>query len=92
MIFILFIHHTFIYFSSGNCDAKKNDGDCCTDASPCGLQEGDCDTDSECRGSELVCGLDNCQAKDPSWGKSTFDCCRKGINNVFLQARYYKPK
>ncbi len=35
-----------------------NEG-CCTEEFPCGLGDGDCDGDEECRG-DLVCGTDNC--------------------------------
>jgi len=43
-----------------------NDG-CCTKNNPCGLDDGDCDTDDQCMGS-LYCGSANC-----AWGYD--DCC-----------------
>ena len=45
--------------------------DCCNRTNKCGVGEGDCDSDDDCKGN-LVCGADNCRG-------STFDpnddCC-----------------
>ena len=35
---------------------------CCRPDQPCGLTEGDCNTDQDCQGVS-VCGRDNCQLK-----------------------------
>ena len=43
---------------------------CCSSSNQCGLNEGDCDSDSECSGN-LICGKDNCQSPFPS----DVDCC-----------------
>lgn len=43
-----------------------NDG-CCTPATPCVVNDGDCDSNDECAG-DLVCGNNNC-----AWGWD--DCC-----------------
>ena len=43
---------------------------CCTSANPCGLNQGDCDSDDECSG-DLSCGLDNCVG----FGVTDADCC-----------------
>ena len=44
---------------------------CCTSGSPCKVNEGDCDSDSECAGA-LVCGKNNCgRAFTWKWA----DCC-----------------
>merc|ERR1719318_477414 len=49
---------------------KGKDDGCCTKDKPCDEGEGDCDDDTECRGS-LVCGKDNCP-----WGDDD-DCCKR---------------
>ena len=44
----------------------------CTSSDPCGIDEGDCDNDGECKDG-LICGSDNCP---PSFGFAfTIDCC-----------------
>ena len=48
------------------------DASCCTWNSPCGIGEGDCDTNDQCAGG-LVCGVDNCGPEFPS----SYDCCKK---------------
>jgi len=58
---------------------------CCTDDAnePCGLGEGDCDTDDECAG-DLVCGENNCLRMGSGFKKGS-DCCElptiKGSGN-----------
>ena len=60
------------------CNATNSDYDCCKSPNlPCGLGEGDCDSDSECSGN-LICGSDNCQSLDSGWAFSDFDCCMEG--------------
>ena len=59
------------------CDAAKPNGACCklTVLGPCGLYEGDCDTDAECD-VNLYCGSDNCLATDSRWpSNNEYDCC-----------------
>ena len=51
------------------CDPKNNHWSCCSDTTPCGVGEGDCDRDSHCAG-DLKCGKDNCPA-----GHGNMDCC-----------------
>ena len=46
---------------------------CCTDTTPCGRGDGDCDLDSHCRGY-LKCGTDNCEQKTGSYPEG-YDCC-----------------
>ena len=46
------------------CDPKKNHWSCCSDTTPCGVGEGDCDRDSHCAG-DLKCGQDNYPAGHP---------------------------
>ncbi len=66
--------------------------DCCTPQNPCGLLEGDCDSNADCLGT-LVCGHHNCRNMEMPDGflrtlnddrnsfSSTDDCCtfREGI-------------
>merc|ERR1719500_1726872 len=47
---------------------------CCTEEAPCGLEEGDCNTDSECQ-EGLVCGQDNCVAVGRPDSHPRMDCC-----------------
>ena len=44
---------------------------CCTESQPCGRNEGDCDSDRDCRG-RLQCGIDNCRGRRFD---DTDDCC-----------------
>ena len=55
---------------SGHCNGVKYDRECCSAAAPCAINEGDCDSDSECQG-DLTCGSNNCPAPFPS----DADCC-----------------
>ena len=59
------------------CDASNSDYGCCTSSNPCGVGEGDCDSDSECN-ADLICGLDNCHSLDSGWAASDYDCCMEG--------------
>ena len=51
---------------------------CCTKDKPCGLGEGDCDYDSDCK-NDLKCGKDNCKkcekGTDCGLFDDTDDCC-----------------
>jgi hypothetical protein len=57
----------------------KTDMDCCSFGDPCGVGEGDCDFDIDCR-IGLRCGRDNCYYNFPSpdirnnWDVMA-DCC-----------------
>jgi len=53
--------------------AKCLGKDNCCDDQLCGINEGDCDLDSQCSGS-LVCGVDNCEG---STFDATDDCCKE---------------
>ena len=53
------------------------DSNCCTSSNPCGINQGDCDSDSECNG-DLICGNDNCIDLWPSFGNANADCCIDG--------------
>jgi len=54
----------------GYCGCIGRD-DCCSDGN-CGVNEGDCDKDSDCA-EGLICGTDNCPPSDSFQG--TDDCC-----------------
>ena len=69
----------FEIFTSG-CDASENDGSCCTSSNPCGIGQGDCDSNSDCAGN-LVCGSNNCKNFDSAWSSSYYDCCMEGKTN-----------
>ena len=45
--------------------------ECCSSSHLCDINQGDCDSDSECKGN-LVCGSNNCPSPFPS----TADCCK----------------
>ena len=49
-----------------------NEDDFCTSQSPCGTDQGDCDTHDECQHG-LFCGSNNCP--DSLGFHSEFDCC-----------------
>ena len=44
---------------------------CCTPTNPCPKNQGDCDTDNDCKGN-LICGKNNCPKNT---GHSTYDDC-----------------
>ena len=46
--------------------------ECCSSSKPCGINQGDCDRDTDCSGS-LVCGSNNCPSPFPS----NADCCER---------------
>ena len=51
--------------------------ECCSEEEPCGIDEGHCDRDAECRGN-LVCGMNNC---GPGFRWLEADCCqRQGVD------------
>jgi len=52
---------------------ENYDVDCCSTDIPCGLGEGDCDTDDECAG-DLVCGTNNCITQGTDFTGHA-DCC-----------------
>ena len=53
------------------CTATNWDLNCCTSANPCGINQGDCDSDDQCYG-DLKCGSNNCIG---FVGDSGADCC-----------------
>ena len=53
------------------CTGCDNVWSCCSSASPCNDEQGDCDTNDDCIG-DLVCGISNCiGSKYPP----NVDCC-----------------
>jgi len=64
---------------TGNTDSKT--WACCTSSEPCGLFEGDCDNDDECKGN-FECGKHNCLDMNPGSSFSPgADCCYDPKNN-----------
>merc|ERR1719312_53749 len=57
------------------CKGGNSDWNCCTSQNPCPINQGDCDSDSDCQDG-LVCGKDNCQAIYPN-AHPAADCCIK---------------
>ena len=54
------------------CNFPSGGYGCCTSTNQCGIEEGDCDNDSECSGN-LKCGYNNCNT---TLGfPSDYDCC-----------------
>ena len=55
--------------------------DCCTEEHQCGLYQGDCGTDSQCKGN-LKCGFKNCKLTSniTSYAEhwQEFNCCYNG--------------
>ena len=49
---------------------------CCTSLNRCDIDQGDCDSDSDCK-LGLKCGKDNCPMKSGHQWDSTDDCCYK---------------
>ena len=70
-------YDTFLGFSTLlDCcyNASIGDYQFCSSGIPCGINEGDCDSNNECQNG-LACGNDNCNY-DPSLGfPSDLDCC-----------------
>merc|ERR1711962_1592243 len=58
-----------------HCTGSYGDENCCTPANPCGLGEGDCDKDADCK-SGLTCrqDLDNCKFFNPN-ARPNSECC-----------------
>ena len=68
---------------SATCGATVADWSCCSSANPCIVEDGDCDSDSECE-SGLTCGTNNCGPLFPY----SFDCCESPnlVLNLALQS------
>ena len=62
-----------------HCDCLDEDVKLCSVFNLCGLDEGDCNDDSECKPG-LICGEDNCPSELGL--DSSIDCCYK-CNNCF---------
>ena len=62
--------------------AILGDDDFCSTDEPCEVNEGDCDSDDECK-SNLFCGSNNCP--DSLRVLSSIDCCEpKGDKTLYL--------
>ena len=64
------ISHITLVDSFTGCDWTGSQWGCCTSLNPCGVAEGDCDSDDECS-DDLICGTDNCPGIFPF----NADCC-----------------
>ena len=80
-------YQLFFHFPAKVCNGIGHDYDeyfknCCGTKAPCDINEGDCDSDDECKGG-LVCGSNNCPSPFPS----SADCCENpdpgNLNNYF---------
>ena len=76
------IYTVFKSIIKTNCYTACTGGNsCCTTTNKCGENEGDCDTDSQCK-EGLKCGTDNCIGKSGfQWGAAD-DCCYKPGRNL----------
>ena len=69
---------------------------CCSSASPCNVNQGDCDTNEDCIG-DLVCGISNCIGSE---FPANVDCCEsqgnlprmvfKFCSNLFIASKFMK--
>ena len=66
-------NNPFIFAVTQRCDPKDENWECCSDTTPCGIGEGDCDDDSHCAGN-LRCG-ENGDYSDNCSPDSDMDCC-----------------
>ena len=74
-----FIHPISFNNLGKNCDGVNFDGECCSVAAPCAINEGDCDSSYECQGN-LTCGSNNCPAHFPS----DANCCISSFGKEIL--------
>ena len=63
------------------------DWNCCTTGSQCGVAEGDCDTDADCK-TGLVCGKNNCRNFNQQ-SNYFADCCIKKGNCLLLSSKHW---
>ena len=78
MVFQYFLTvYWFLFIDKSKCDATFDDDHCCTADKPCGVGEGDCDSDDQCSG-DLKCGTDNCGT---GFG-DLWDCCQAEQGNI----------
>ena len=69
----LFCNIIFIFWNLGCHSTNPDIWTCCSIQNPCKVDEGDCDSDTECLGNHF-CGTDNC----PNGFPSSADCCEDG--------------
>ena len=64
-------HVGFLFIDSfSGCDWTMDTWSCCSSSHLCGVMEGDCDNDQDCK-DLLLCGSDNCMY----FFSETADCC-----------------
>ena len=64
---------------------------CCTPTNPCDVDEGDCDSDSDCKAG-LKCGSRNCKTKSGLQWDVKDDCCYepgKDMTNICKNNKTY---
>ena len=62
----------------------------CSKAKPCGVGQGDCDSDEQCQ-SGLKCAIDNCKSIHPNAHRLA-DCCIGNIIKHFDRQDFYQSK
>ena len=77
-ILVLFDLYWSLFIDKSKCDATFDDDHCCTADKPCGVGEGDCDSDDQCSG-DLKCGTDNCGT---GFVDVAMDCCQAEPGNI----------
>ena len=63
----------FYYLALSGCTGMNQ---CCSHNNKCNVQEGDCNSDSDCMDG-LICGKYNCEKTDDLWWNQGDDCCQK---------------
>ena len=66
---------TFVSLSIDYKDCRGGD-DCCNESNKCEEDEGDCDSDQDCKDG-LICGSKNCNYDSGFEWDSSDDCCTK---------------
>ena len=71
VFFKICTHIDFLFIDSfSGCDWTMDTWSCCSSSHLCGVMEGDCDNDQDCK-DLLLCGSDNCMY----FFSETADCC-----------------
>ena len=71
-----------MYFLAEVCNGIGNNVyTCCSSSNQCDVNQGDCDSDNDCR-DDLVCGNNNCESPFPL----STDCCEepRNFSNILI--------